>query len=131
MNELDSREFNMFEPTTTHSMKEHENLRNLKRIQEEFKNTQAGRSILSRHEQNETSRRQVDQLEEARSLPLNISDIGVKMIKPKLFRKQNLRGAYHSIRLTAEEADIATFDKKYGNSIQLTTEKLERRLLSY
>ena len=85
MNELDSRESNMFEPTTTHFKKKYENLRNLKRIQEEFEQT--GRSILSKHEQDETSRQQVDQLEEARCLPLNISDIGVKMIKSELFRK--------------------------------------------
>ena len=129
--ELNSKEPNMFEPTTTHSTKATKDLRNLKGIQEEFKRAQTGRSILSRHEQDETSRQQVDQREVARHSLLDISDIGVKMIKPGLFRKRNLRDAYHSIRLTAEEADLATFYKKYEDSTQLVTEKLEQQLLKY
>ena len=131
MNELNSKEFNMFEFTTTHFMKKQENLRNLKRIQEEFERTQAKRSILSRHEQNETSRQQVDQSKEAKCLSLNINDIEVKMIKSRLFRKRNLRDVYHSIRLTTKKANVATFYKKYENSTQLTTKNLKQQLLSY
>ena len=121
----------MFEFTTTHFMKKHENFRNSKRIQKKFEKTQAKRSILFRHEQNETNRQQVDQIEEAKRLSLNINEIEVEMSKTKLFRKRNLRDVYHSIRLTTKKANIATFYKKYENSTQLTTKKLKQRLLSY
>ena len=131
MNELKSKKFNMFESTTTHFMKKHENFRNLKKVQEEFEKTQTKRSILFKHEQNETSRQQVDQEEEAKCLSLNINEIEVKMIKLKLFKKRNLRDAYHSIRLTTKKANIVTFYKKYENSTQLTIEKLKQRLLRY
>ena len=121
----------MFESTTTHFVKAIEDLQDLKRIQEKFERTQAKRSILSRHEQNETSRQQVDQSKEAKCLSLNINDIEVKMIKSKLFRKRNLRDVYHSIRLKTKKANITTFYKKYENSTQLTTKKLKQRLLNY
>ena len=129
MNELNSKEFNMFEFTTTHFMKKHENFRNLKRIQKKFEQTKI--LILFRHEQNETNRQQVDQSKEAKCLSLNINDIEVKMIKSKLFRKRNLRDVYHSIRLTTKKTNVITFYKKYENSTQLTTKKLKQRLLSY
>ena len=60
MNELNSKKFNMFEFTTTHFMKKHENFRNLKKIQKKFEKTQTKRSILFKHEQDETSRQQID-----------------------------------------------------------------------
>ena len=129
MNELNLEKFNMFEFTTIHFMKKHENFRNLKKIQKKFEQTK--KSILFRHEQDETSRQQVDRSKKAKCLSLNINDIEVKMIKSKLFRKRNLRDVYHSIRLTAKKANMTTFYKKYENSTQLMTKDLKQRLLSY
>ena len=140
MNELNSKEFNMFESTTTHFMKKHENFRNLKRIQEKFEQTK--RSILFRHEQNETNRQQVDQSKEAKCLSLNINDMKVKMSKSKMFKRLNLRNVYYSIRLTTKKTNMITFCKKDENSInkrksiliknvQLMTKTSKQQLLSY
>ena len=60
MNELNSKKINMFEFTTTYFMKKHENFRNSKKIQKEFKKKQIKKSIFFKHEQNETNRQQID-----------------------------------------------------------------------
>ena len=132
----------MFEFTTTHFMKEHENFRNLKKIQKKFEKTQAKRSILFKHEQNETNRQQVDQIEKAKRLSLNINEIKVEMSKTKMFTRLNLRNVYHSIRLTTKKANMITFYEKDKNSInkkksiliksvRLMINTLKQRLLNY
>ena len=132
----------MFEFTTTHFMKKHENFRNLKEIQEEFEKTQTKKSILFKHEQNETSRQQVDQEEEIKHSSLNINKIEIKVNKTKIFIELNLRNVYHSICLTTKKANMITIYEKDENSInkkkniliksvQLMTNTLKQRLLSY
>ena len=140
MNELNSKKFNMFEFTTTHFMKKHENFRNLKRIQEKFEQTK--RSILFKHEQNETSRQQVDRSKKARRSSLNINEIEVEISKTRIFIELDLRNVYHFICLITKKANMITFYEKDKNSInkekniliesvQLMIETLKQRLLSY
>ena len=140
MNELNSRKFNMFESTTTHFKKKYENFRNLKRIQEKFEQTK--RSILFKHEQNETSRQQVDRSKKARRSSLNINEIEVEISKTRIFIELDLRNVYHFICLITKKANMITFYEKDKNSInkekniliesvQLMIETLKQRLLSY
>ena len=132
----------MFEFTTTHFMKKYKNFRKLKKIQKKFKKAQTKKSILFKHEQNETSRQQIDQSKKTKHLSLNINEIEVEMNKTKMFTKLNLRNVYHFIRLTTKKANMITFYEKDENSIdkekntliesvRLMTKILKQRLLNY
>ena len=132
----------MFEFTTKNFTKTIKDFQNLKRIQKKFEKTQTKKSILFKHEQNETNRQQVDQLNATKNSSLNIDEIEIKTNKIKILTKLNLRNVYHSIRFTTKKANKVTIYQNYENSTtqkedilmkitQLIKKRLKQRLLNY